>query len=186
MIWSVGSLTTRTFLRIDRRSGVYSHGTFTDYPFQVNTHGLPKRVVRECLMGFADTLQQPIDLGADPSFAQWARATFGEGICNHFMIPYNEKLFCSDLETITADWVSWSIPEAHVGGGCARRSADQHKELRLQCKLSLPCCWGHRPFTERLRPACARSEACDARDRRSRGRGAKRGSRRARPFPTRR
>src|SRR5437899_890979 len=44
------------FLNIDRRSGIYSHGTFTDYPFQVNLHGLPKKVVRECLVGFAETL----------------------------------------------------------------------------------------------------------------------------------
>jgi protoporphyrinogen oxidase len=99
------------FLRIDRRSGVYSHGRFTDYPFQVNTHGLPTAVIRECLMGFAETLQAPVDLGESPSFQRWALATFGEGICRHFMIPYNRKLFCTDLESMTADWVSWSIPK---------------------------------------------------------------------------
>src|SRR5262249_9712386 len=68
------------FVRIDRRSGVYSHGTYTDYPFQVNTHGLPKRVVRECVMGFAATLQAPLATSEDPSFEQWAHATFGDGI----------------------------------------------------------------------------------------------------------
>jgi protoporphyrinogen oxidase len=102
-------------LRIDRRSGVYSQGTFTDYPFQVNTHGLPKAVIRECLMGFADTLQAPADLGEAPSFQRWALATFGQGICKHFMIPYNRKLFCTDLESMTADWVSWSIPKPTWG-----------------------------------------------------------------------
>ena len=99
------------FLRIDRRSGVYSHGQFTDYPFQVNTHGLPKAVIRECLTGFAETLQATADLGENPSFQRWALATFGDGICRHFMIPYNRKLFCTDLESMTADWVSWSIPK---------------------------------------------------------------------------
>jgi len=98
-------------LRIDRRSGVYSHDRFTDYPFQVNTHGLPKAVVRECLMGFAETLQAKEALGESPSFQRWALATFGEGICRHFMVPYNRKLFCTDLESMTADWVSWSIPK---------------------------------------------------------------------------
>jgi protoporphyrinogen oxidase len=99
------------FLRIARRSGVYSHGTVTDYPFQVNTHGLPKPVVRECVMGFAATLQRAADLGDEPSFQRWALATFGDGICKHFMLPYNRKLFCTDLESMTADWVSWSIPK---------------------------------------------------------------------------
>lgn len=33
-----------------RKSYVYSHDTYTEYPFQVNTHGLPPEVVRECLL----------------------------------------------------------------------------------------------------------------------------------------
>src|ERR1044072_8578745 len=98
------------FLAIDRRSGIYSHGTYTEYPFQVNTHGLPKRVIRECVMGFAATLQSDAPAARDASFASWAYATFGAGICQHFMIPYNQKLFRADLETVTADGVSCSTP----------------------------------------------------------------------------
>jgi len=101
----------KSFVAIDRRSGVHSHGVITDYPFQVNTHGLPLPVVRECVMGFAETLQSRVDLGDDPDFRSWALATFGEGICRHFMIPYNAKLFRTDLSTVSADWVSWSIPK---------------------------------------------------------------------------
>ena len=37
--------------------------------------------------------------------------TFGAGIAKHFMLPYNEKFWKQDLRTITADWVSWSIPK---------------------------------------------------------------------------
>jgi protoporphyrinogen oxidase len=104
-------LDERAFLHIERRSGIYSHGTLTEYPFQVNTHGLPKAVVRECVNGFAQTLQGPTLHRDDPSFREWALATFGEGICRHFLLPYNGKLFCTDLDEMTADWVSWSIPK---------------------------------------------------------------------------
>lgn len=100
-----------SFERIERRSGIYSHGTYTEYPFQVNTHGLPKPVIRECVMGFAETLQNPRAPGETASFRDWALATFGLGICNHFMIPYNRKLFRTELDAMTADWVSWSIPK---------------------------------------------------------------------------
>ena len=101
-----------SFSQIARRSGVYSHGKYTDYPFQVNMHGLPTRVVRECVMGFVETLQRPTPPN-DPTgtFHQWATATFGNGICDHFMLPYNRKVFCCDLDSMTADWVSWSIPK---------------------------------------------------------------------------
>jgi protoporphyrinogen oxidase len=99
------------FVKIHRRSGIYSHGTYTDYPFQVNTHGLPKWVIRDCVMGFAETLQHPLRVEDDVSFHDWALATFGNGICRHFMFPYNRKLFRTDLDAVTADWVSWSIPK---------------------------------------------------------------------------
>jgi protoporphyrinogen oxidase len=99
------------FLRVDRRSGIYSHGVFTDYPFQVNTHGLPLPVVRECVMGFAATLQRREAATPNGSFRDWALATFGDGICRHFLFPYNEKLFRTDLGTISADWVAWAIPK---------------------------------------------------------------------------
>jgi protoporphyrinogen oxidase len=99
------------FLKIDRRSGIYSHGAYTEYPFQVNTHGLPRAVVRECVMGFLETLQQLRTSEDDASFHDWALATFGPGICKHFMLPYNQKLLRTDLHSVTADWVSWSIPK---------------------------------------------------------------------------
>jgi len=41
------------------------------------------------------------------------------------MIPYNQKLFCTDLESVTADWVSWSIPKpnwAEVVSGALGRN----------------------------------------------------------------
>lgn len=101
----------QALLRVERRAGVYSHSTYTDYPFQVNTHGLPQPVVRDCVTGFAETLQTRGSVDVDPSFREWIVATFGHGFARHFLLPYNTKLFCADLETMTADWVSWSIPK---------------------------------------------------------------------------
>jgi protoporphyrinogen oxidase len=101
------------FERIDRQARVFSHGVFTPYPFQVNTHGLPADVVAECLLGFIEAQRReppgPGELDG-MSFRQWALLTFGEGISRHFMIPYNEKLWLCDLDEMTCDWVSWSIP----------------------------------------------------------------------------
>lgn len=104
------------FVRIDRRSYIYSHGTLTPYPFQVNTHGLPPEVISECLTGFVEALVAgtvtPLsdDAVAGLSFHEWVMRTFGKGIARHFMIPYNQKLWLTDLSEITSDWVSWSIP----------------------------------------------------------------------------
>lgn len=93
-----------------RRASIYSSGVLTPYPFQVNTHGLPPQVIRECLLGFIKaTLSYPEGKTPD-NFSQWILRTFGEGFARHFFFPFNRKFFKSDLETITADWVDWSIP----------------------------------------------------------------------------
>jgi len=101
------------FMKIDRRAFIHSHGVLTPYPFQVNTHGLPPEVVAECVTGFFDAVlagsvgQEEV---ARISFKEWVQRTFGAGIARHFMIPYNEKLWLTDLDEVTCDWVSWSIP----------------------------------------------------------------------------
>jgi protoporphyrinogen oxidase len=97
-------------VRHARRSAVYSHGVYTDYPFQVNTYGLPPEVVRDCLLGFAETLRKR-RRPAHPSFKQWIIENLGEGIARHFMVPFNEKLWRVPLEDMTADWVSWLVPK---------------------------------------------------------------------------
>lgn len=96
------------FNSIERLAAIYSKSTTTPYPFQANTYGLPPEVVSECVVGFVETLHAN---GAAQNFHEWTLKTFGAGIAKHFMVPYNEKFWKQDLRTITADWVSWSIPK---------------------------------------------------------------------------
>lgn len=99
-----------------RKSFVYSHQTYTEYPFQVNTHGLPPEVVQECLMGFITTLLQPASTfdQKDRSFKQWILSNLGEGMAKHFMVPFNEKLWKVSLDELTSDWVSWLVPKPEL------------------------------------------------------------------------
>ena len=94
----------------DRSSWIYSHGTYTRYPFQANTYGLPRRVVDDCVAGFLKAAREAREPRAETSFKDWALGTFGEGICRHFMLPYNEKLWQADLADMTTDWQGRFIP----------------------------------------------------------------------------
>jgi protoporphyrinogen oxidase len=99
-----------------RQSYIYSHRTYTEYPFQVNTFGLPPDVIRECLMGFIGTLTKPRDPGqsGDRSFKEWILDNLGEGMARHFMVPFNEKLWQVPLDELTSDWVSWLVPKPEL------------------------------------------------------------------------
>jgi protoporphyrinogen oxidase len=96
----------------NRRSFIYSHRTYTEYPFQVNTYGLPPEVVRECLLGFIATLTHSSTVSpAERSFKAWILENLGEGMAKHFMVPFNEKLWQVSLDELTSDWVSWLVPK---------------------------------------------------------------------------
>jgi protoporphyrinogen oxidase len=115
----VGSLLGGQLERHTRRSYIYSHRTYTEYPFQVNTYGLPPEVIRECLMGFIATLGNHAEAGgsaaiAEKSFRAWILENLGEGFAKHFMVPFNEKLWQVKLDELTSDWVSWLIPKPEL------------------------------------------------------------------------
>src|SRR5438874_3152546 len=42
------------WLQVERKAGIYSHGVFTRFPYQINTHGLPPEIVAENVLGFID------------------------------------------------------------------------------------------------------------------------------------
>ena len=94
----------------ERLAAIYSKDTVTPYPFQANTYGLPPEVIKECVVGFVESMQAAPN-GGPRNFRDWVLKTFGAGIAKHFMLPYNEKFWKQDLRTITSDWVSWSIPK---------------------------------------------------------------------------
>jgi protoporphyrinogen oxidase len=96
-----------------RKAAIYLEGLFTDYPFQANTYGLPPEVVKECLLGFMETLTHKHKARIN-NFHDWIYDTFGEGIAKYFMVPYNEKLWQHDLRDIALDWVNWSIPKPNL------------------------------------------------------------------------
>ncbi|OGR56679.1 MAG: hypothetical protein A2X36_17400 [Elusimicrobia bacterium GWA2_69_24] len=94
----------------ERSSWIHSFGTDTRYPFQANTHGLPPRVVSECVAYFMKNLYRPPAAGPDPSFERWSVASFGEGIARHFMRPYNRKLWRGPLDRLTTHWQGRFLP----------------------------------------------------------------------------
>ena len=91
-----------------RSAWVYSKQTFTRYPFQANTYGLPVEVIKECLLGLADQQRDPTS--PPVNFEEWIYRTFGEGIARHFMVPYNLKFWTVPPQTLTCDWLDGYVP----------------------------------------------------------------------------
>ena len=97
--------------KITRNSYVYSHKTFTPYPFQMNLHGLPTNVIIECLCGFAKRKHY---IKTPKTFHEWVLKYFGAGIGKHFHFPYNTKLLSYNLKKVSPSWIGRFIPQATI------------------------------------------------------------------------
>lgn len=99
----------------ERRAVIHLEGAFTPYPFQANTYGLPREIILDCLLGLLKA-RHPEDFGlpghstTPANFRECVERLFGEGICRHFMVPYNEKLMGVKLEEISASYADRFIP----------------------------------------------------------------------------
>ena len=79
-------------LRVNRCSKVYYKGRLVDFPFQRNIDQLDHDDFVACLNGLGSReAVEPTD------FRQLLHARFGEGICEQFLVPYNEKVYATDL-----------------------------------------------------------------------------------------
>jgi UDP-galactopyranose mutase len=86
-----------------RDARVYTHGGLIPYPFQKFYDRIPDTaVVEECRRG----LQNARSTGRADNFQEYILDRFGDGVANHFMLPYNRKLWARDLRRISCEWTT--------------------------------------------------------------------------------
>lgn len=109
----------------DRSSWVLADGTWVPYPFQNNLHRLAPEVSLACLVGLVEAAADgPSPDGAD-DLASWALATFGSGIVEHFFSPYNQKVWASSLEDLSASWIAERVAVVDWRDALRRTLRDQ-------------------------------------------------------------
>jgi protoporphyrinogen oxidase len=106
----VDRLLPGAFETVSRKACIRTRGATLPFPFQANLHGLPPRIVHDCVAGFVESLGSKVPLAPDTSFRDWSLSVFGRGISDAFMFPYNNKVFRREAAALTADWVSWAVP----------------------------------------------------------------------------
>jgi len=88
----------------ERESWIWIRGRFVPYPFQLNLHRLDPADRAAALQGLEQAASQSRDLSA-ATFAEWILATFGPGLAELFMFPYNRKVWGYPLDQLSAEWI---------------------------------------------------------------------------------
>jgi protoporphyrinogen oxidase len=92
------------WLSHQRESWVWIENRFVPYPFQNNIRYLSKETLWKCLNGLIKLYKNPIN-GKPANFKEWIMATFGEGLAEVFMIPYNFKVWAFPANEMSYSWI---------------------------------------------------------------------------------
>jgi protoporphyrinogen oxidase len=88
-----------------RESWIVKDNSWIPYPFQNNLRYLPKSLQVSCLLGAAKATAKT-NHQASSNFRDWILASFGEGIAEAFMFPYNFKVWTTPLEQMSKSWMA--------------------------------------------------------------------------------
>ena len=135
----------------ERNAWIHSHGVLTRYPFQANTYGLPTNIVKDCLMGFIENKFEKKDI---KNYEDWARYMFGNGIADHFMIPYCKKFWGVDARDLTTDWVNVRHPRPSMEEVITGAISDQKKGFGINATFRYPKRGGFGFIGKSLSKAC--------------------------------
>jgi protoporphyrinogen oxidase len=94
-------------LRIARKSSIRIGDAYVDFPFQKNIHQLPREKFLACLLDLY--FREPSE---ERNFHDMLVSRFGRSICDMFLVPYNEKLYATDLRTLDRDAMGRFFPHA--------------------------------------------------------------------------
>ena len=86
-------------LDVQKKTSIYYNTKLIDFPFQANIHQLPADEFLKCLV---DLFEEDSNKKKINSFKDFIINKYGQSICDKFLIPYNEKLYATDLNNL--DW----------------------------------------------------------------------------------
>ena len=89
-----------------RNNKVWYKRRFVKYPFENGLDALDKEDLYDCLHGYLyNEYPEPTN------FKEWIYHTFGRGIAERYLIPYNEKIWKTPLHQMTTDWAGGRVPK---------------------------------------------------------------------------
>lgn len=92
-----------------KKTFILYKNNYIDFPFQKNIHQLNKEEFIDCLYDLFFRNQEKYN-----TFQEMLYSNFGKSISEKFLIPYNEKLYACDLNTLDSDAMGRFFPYASI------------------------------------------------------------------------
>jgi len=128
-----------------REARCFAAGALIPYPFQKHFRELrDPKLIEECERGLLGAAAG----GADPeNLEAYLYDRFGSGIAEHFLLPYNRKLWGPDLRQISTDWVGERIAKPSGTRECFETRGGRRKPLQDDTTVAYPARGGFGEIT---------------------------------------
>jgi protoporphyrinogen oxidase len=94
--------------KLRRASACWFKNRFVKYPFENGLASLDKEDAYNCLLNFIQNPQRP-----QHNFEDWIYNTFGKGLAELYLLPYNKKVWKTEPSAMDMQWVE-RIPKPPV------------------------------------------------------------------------
>jgi protoporphyrinogen oxidase len=92
-----------------RNNKIFYNGRYVKYPFENGLYDLAPPDRYECLLHYIRN-----DYPPPTNFKEWMYHTFGKGLTEKYLLPYNEKIWNVPAEQMSLDWVEGRVPKPPV------------------------------------------------------------------------
>lgn len=107
---------------------LYDNNHIIDYPFEFSLSELPVKTAVECIEGLYLRNSDNIEV---TNFSEFLLKHFGNGIYNHYLKKYNEKIWKFDLNKMDFDWVNGKMPYPEVKQILTRTLSNETNESTM-------------------------------------------------------
>jgi protoporphyrinogen oxidase len=100
----------------NRNTKIFYKGQYIKYPFENGLSALPKEDLFFCINEYIKNLIA-VEKGIVPepkNFKDWIYCTFGKGIAECYLVPYNEKIWNYPADKMSKHWMDGRVPRPPV------------------------------------------------------------------------
>ncbi len=112
--WLKARMPGQVVRTVQKKSFISYAGRQVDFPFQKNIHQLPQEEFIDCLHDLYFARLPGQTPKPETNFKEMLHARFGRSIAEKFLVPYNEKLYATDLASLDRDAMGRFFPHADV------------------------------------------------------------------------
>lgn len=112
--WLRARMAGQNIRTVNKKSFISYAGRQVDFPFQKNIHQLPQAEFIDCLVDLYFARAPGMAPQPEGNFKEMLSARFGRSIAEKFLIPYNEKLYATDLSSLDRDAMGRFFPHADL------------------------------------------------------------------------